>query len=86
MSPESPPDGEAQPEIEPRPETTAAGNLLLYLWGSLLVFGLFLVIVPGRQPAARTWLWVGLALVVVGGGGFAVALRARLRYLRYLRS
>ena len=73
-----------QPEQSPeeRPDTTAAGNLLLYVWGSLLAFGLFLVAVPGREPAARTWLWVGVALVVVGGVGFAVALRARLRYLR----
>jgi hypothetical protein len=67
---------------EPRPDTTAAGNALLWLTGSLLAFGVFLVGVPGQQTAGRPWLWVGIALVVVGGAAFAAALRARLRYLR----
>lgn len=72
------------PELrsQPRPDTTAAGNALLYLWGSLLAFGVFLVGVPGRETAGRTWLWVGLVLAVVGAVGFTRALRARLAYRR----
>ena len=71
---------------QPRPDTTAAGNALLYLWGSLLCFGLFLVLVPGREAAGRTWLWVGLVLTVPAALGFISALRARLAYLRERRS
>jgi hypothetical protein len=71
---------------EPRPDTPAAGNALLWMTGSLAVFGAFLVAVPGREAAARTWLWVGLVLLVVGGVTFALALRARLAYLREHRS
>jgi len=67
---------------EPRPETPAAGNALVWMTLSLLVFGLFLVLVPGRDPAGHTWLWVGVVLVVLGGVGSAFAVRARLRYLR----
>ncbi len=67
---------------EPRPETPAAGNALLWMTGSLAAFGVFLVAVPGRETAGRTWLWVGLVLLVVGGVAFAAALRARLRHLR----
>ena len=67
---------------EPRPDTPAAGNALLWLTGSLVAFGLFVVLVPGRQPAGRTWLWVGLVLLLVGGVSSALAVRARLRYLR----
>jgi hypothetical protein len=70
------------PSSDPRPETTAAGNALLYVWGSLLAFGVFLVVVPGRESVSRTWLWVGLLLALLGGVGFARALRARLAYLR----
>jgi hypothetical protein len=69
-------------EPEARPDTPAAGNALLWMTGSLAAFGVFLVAVPGREPAGRTWLWVGIVLVVVGGASFAAALRARLRYLR----
>jgi hypothetical protein len=69
-------------QSEPRPETAAAGNALLWMTGSLGVFGAFLVAVPGREPAGRTWLWVGLVLLVVGGVTFGLALRARLAYLR----
>jgi hypothetical protein len=67
---------------EPRPDTPAAGNALLWMTGSLALFGAFLVVVPGRETAGRTWLWVGLVLLVVGGVAFAAALRARLRYQR----
>jgi hypothetical protein len=66
----------------PRPDTPAAGNALLWLTGSLVALGLFAVVVPGREPAGRTWLWIGLVLLALGGAAFAVALRARLRYLR----
>lgn len=69
-------------QSEPRPDTPAAGNALLWLTGSLAVFGAFLVAVPGREPAGRTWLWVGLALLVVGVVTLGLALRARWRYLR----
>jgi uncharacterized membrane protein HdeD (DUF308 family) len=65
-----------------RPDTAAAGNALLYFWGVLGLFGGFLVLVPGREQAARAWLWVGLVLLVAGVTGFTIALRARLRYLR----
>ena len=67
---------------EPRPETPAAGNALVWMTLSLLAFGLFLVVIPGRDPAGRTWLWVGVVLVVVGGVSSAFAVRARLRHLR----
>ncbi len=67
---------------EPRPDTTAAGNALLYLFGSLALFGAFLVMVPGQQPEGRAWLWPGLLLLLVGVAGFARALVARIRYLR----
>jgi hypothetical protein len=67
---------------DPRPETPAAGTALLWLTGSLAAFGLFLVAVPGRESAGRTWLWVGVVLLGLGGAAFAMALRARLRYLR----
>jgi hypothetical protein len=79
----TPPDEDdlATPDT-PRPETTAAGTTMLYLWGSLALLGVFLVAVPGREAAARTWLWVGLALVVVAVPAFVGALRARRRYLR----
>ena len=69
-------------ELEPRPDTAAAGNALLWMTGSLLAFGVFLVAVPGRQSAGQTWLWVGIVLVVLGGVAFAAALRTRVRYLR----
>lgn len=71
---------------EPRPDTPAAGNALLWMTGSLALFGAFLVAVPGRETAGRTWLWVGLVLLVVGGATFALALRARLSYRREHRS
>ena len=74
------------PDDTDRPETPAeaepVGNLLLWFTGSLLVFGLFLVVVPGSEPAGRTWLWVGVVLVVLGGATSALAVRARLRHLR----
>jgi hypothetical protein len=72
------------PELqsEPRPDTPAAGNALLWLTGSLVVFGAFLVAVAGRHSAGRTWLWVGVVLLVVGGVTFGLASRARWRYLR----
>ena len=69
-------------ESEPRPDTSAAGNAVVWMTLSLLAFGVFLVVVPGGDPAGRTWLWVGLVLVVVGGITSALALRARIRYLR----
>lgn len=65
----------------PREDNPAAGNALLWLTGSVLAFGEFTVVVPGMQPAGRTWLWVGFVLLAVGGVTFALALRARLRYL-----
>jgi hypothetical protein len=66
----------------PRPDTPAAANALPWLTGSLAVFGGFLVAVPGREAAGRTWLWVGVVLLVVGGVTFGLALRSRLRHLR----
>ena len=69
-------------QSEPRPDTPAAGNALVWMTLSLLAFGIFLVAVPGRDPAGRTWLWVGFVLLVVGGVSSALAVRARLRYLR----
>lgn len=72
-------------ESEPRPETSAAGNLLLWFWGSLVVFGGFLVMVPGADLRARVWLWVGLVLVVPGVVGLMTAGWARVRYLRGAR-
>jgi hypothetical protein len=69
-------------EPESRPDTPAAGNALLWLTGSLVAFAAFLVGVPGQQRAGRTWLWVGVVLLVLGGTAFAAALRSRLRYLR----
>ena len=69
-----------------RPESAAAGNLLVWSTGSLLLFGLFLVVVPGSQPAGRTWLWVGVVLAVLGGVASALATSARLRYLRSRRA
>lgn len=71
-----------EPEPDPRPDTAAAGNALVWMTVSLLVFGIFLVAVPGRDPAGRTWLWVGVVLVVVGGISSAIAVRARWAYLR----
>ena len=77
------------PDEADRSETTAAtepvGNLLLWFTGSLLVFGLFLVVVPGSERAGRTWLWVGVVLVVLGGATSALALRSRLRHFRARR-
>ena len=73
--------GSPQPP-EPRPDTTAAGNALLYLFGSLALFGAFLVAVPGQQPEGRAWLRTGLVLLLLGVAGFARALVARIRYLR----
>ncbi|SDO74552.1 hypothetical protein SAMN04489867_0478 [Pedococcus dokdonensis] len=69
-------------ESEPRPETPAAGNALLWMTSSLLAFGIFLVAIPGRDPAGRAWLWIGLVLLVVGGVSSALAARARWTYLR----
>ena len=74
--------GDPNLRSQPRPDTTAAGNALLYLWGSLLCFALFVVLVPGREAAGRTWLWVGLVLAVPAAIGFTTALRARLAYRR----
>ena len=54
--------------------------------GSVLAFGVFVIAVPGLQPAGRTWLWVGTVLVVIGGATFALALRARLRHLAERRA
>jgi hypothetical protein len=68
-----------------RPEAAAAGNALVWFTGSLLLFGLFLVVVPGTQPDGRTWLWVGVVLAVLGGVTSALATSARLRYLRSSR-
>ncbi len=70
----------------PRPDNPAAGTALLWLTGSVAGFGVFLVLVPGVQPAGRTWLWVGIVLLVVGAVTFGLALRARLAYLRDHRS
>jgi hypothetical protein len=69
-------------QSEPRPDSPSAGNALVWMTLSLFAFGVFLVAVPGRDAAGRTWLWVGLVLLVVGGASSALALRARLRYLR----
>ena len=71
---------------EPRPDTPAAGNALIWMTGSLAAFGAFLVAVPGKETGGRTWLWVGVVLLLVGGVTFGLALRARLRYLREHRS
>lgn len=68
-------------QSEPRPDTPAAGNALLWMTGSLAIFGAFLVAIPGREDAGRTWLWVGVVLLLLGGLAFGFALRARLRYL-----
>jgi hypothetical protein len=76
--------GTPQPP-EPRPDTTAAGNALLHLFGSLALFGAFVVAVPGQQPEGRSWLWPGLMLLLIGAAGFARALVARIRYLRRIR-
>ena len=65
-----------------RPETTAAGTTTLYLWGSLALLGLFLVAVPGREPAARAWLGVGAILLAISVPALLLAVRARRRYLR----
>jgi hypothetical protein len=73
-------------ESEPRPDTPAAGNALVWLTLSLLAFGIFLVAVPGREPAGRTWLWVGVVLLVVGGISSGLAVRARLAYVREHRT
>ena len=67
---------------EPRPDTPAAGNALLWMTGSLAAFGGFLVAVPGQESAGRIWLGVGIGLLVVGGVTFGLALRSRLAYLR----
>lgn len=64
------------------PETTASGNTIVYFWGSLLVFGVFLVLVPGQQSDGRAWLWIGLLLLLASVVGFTFAVRARVRYLR----
>jgi hypothetical protein len=72
-------------QSEPRPDTPAAGNALLWMTGSLAAFGAFLVAIPGSQAAGRTWLWVGIVLLVVGAVTFGLALRARLAYLRVAR-
>ena len=71
-------------ESEPRPDTPAAGNALLWMTGSLAAFGAFVILVPG-QAGDRTWWWVGLVLLVVGAVTFGLALRARLAYLRQHR-
>jgi hypothetical protein len=55
---------------------------MLYLWGSLALLGIFLVAVPGREAAARTWLWVGIVLTLVAVPGLVGAARARRRYVR----
>lgn len=79
----TPPDEpEAPPATAPRPETAAAGTTMLYLWGSLALLGIFLVAVPGREAAARTWLWVGVVLTIVAVPGLVGAVRARRRYVR----
>lgn len=70
------------PETSQVPETTAAGNTLVYFWGSLLVFATFLVLVPGQETDGRAWLWIGLVLLLASVVGFTFALRARLRFLR----
>ncbi|HEV7195448.1 MAG TPA: hypothetical protein VGN19_05875 [Pedococcus sp.] len=70
------------PETSHVPETTAAGNTLVYFWGSLLVFAAFLVILPGQETDGRAWLWIGLVLLLASVVGFTFALRARLRFLR----
>ena len=75
-------DPELDPQPETRPDTAAAGNALVWTTVSLFVFGIFLVAVPGRDPAGRTWLWVGVVFVVVGGISSAFAVRARWAYLR----
>jgi hypothetical protein len=69
-------------QSEPRPDTPAAGNALVWMTLSLFALGIFLVAVPGRDPAGRTWLWVGVGLLLVGGTTSALAVRARIRYLR----
>lgn len=70
---------------EPRPDTPSAGNALLWMTGSLATFGAFLVAVPGQESAGRTWLWVGILLLVVGAVTFGLSLRARLAHLRRRR-
>lgn len=82
MSDEQPDTPETTPQTSRDPETTASGNTLVYFWGSLLIFGVFLVAVPGQEADARAWLWIGLVIFVASVVGFTFALRARLRYLR----
>ena len=69
-------------QSEPRPDTPAAGNALVWMTVSLFAWGVFPAGGRGRPPAGRTWLWVGVVLLVVGGIASAFAVRARLRYLR----
>ncbi|GAA2160072.1 hypothetical protein [Pedococcus bigeumensis] len=69
-------------ESEPRPDTPAAGNALVWMTLSLFAFGVFLVTIPGHDPAGRAWLWIGIVLLVVGGISSAFAVRARIRHLR----
>ncbi|GAB3450244.1 hypothetical protein GCM10027517_37450 [Phycicoccus ginsengisoli] len=57
--------GGEQPEpAEPREGEPRPGTIGFWFWGSLLGFGVFLVLVPGRDPRARFWLVAGLVLAL----------------------
>lgn len=73
-------------ESEPRPDTPAAGNAMVWMTLSVFAFGVFLVAIPGQDPAGRTWLWVGVVLLLLGGGTSFFTVRARRAYLREHRT
>lgn len=58
-------------------EGAGSGTIGYWFWGSLLAFGAFLVVVPGRDPRALFWLVAGLVLAVVSAAGLAVVLLGR---------
>jgi len=56
-----------------------SGTVGLWFWGTTLVFGAFLLAVPGQDERAQFWWWCGLVLVAASLAGLAVAVRARHR-------
>ena len=72
------PGGPAAPDGDD--EAAAPGTVGVWFWGTLLVFGAFLVVVPGQDPRARFWLVAGLVLVVASLVGLVTVARGRHRH------
>lgn len=63
--------------VEDGDEDAGPATIGYWFWGSLLAFGAFLVVVPGRDPRARFWLVAGIVLAAASSVGLVRVLLRR---------